>query len=1820
MPAPVTPTPIINDVIPPSPAPDPAAKISFKPAIIVGVVGIIATLIFALFAYKLARQGVNRQISGSEGIESAQVLLDSSSIGKLEVAPTETIDVNGLLSANAGFILQPSTRPDNPVRGQFYYDDATNTCYYYNGSEFVPLSGDKISELLAEGNTTELTQLFTDIFNRIDSEEITNIIGGGDTGGETGGDTGGTVDLNFPFLTGTNVAGLQSERALTAGSNIKIEDFGPNGVLVVSLADELNFAKVNTPIVDGGGQTLNLISDVGINLNVGEQTYLSIDNTGNVRLHAYNCSAGLNGGSLTTTSNGTLVCDDDAGTVGGPISGTGTTGRVPVWTTSSTLGDSQLQDNTTNLTSLVRFVVQQGQLDLGQAGSAAGSIKLFNASNGFSTTLQSNSSQAANLTFTLPSTGGNNGDCLTSTGGGALAFNSCSAGSVTSINGQTGAITFQGTGNEVEVDNSGGTFTLGIDDDLVVANTLAVDTNTLSVNGAIDAVGIGISPSASYKLLVGGSLRANGDVVVANAGSSTGSLRYSASATTSHVITLPEATGTVCLTTGNCSAGVGAAPSNSNFIAFSADANLSNERVLQGTTGNITLANNGTNVTIDLGSSPTVSSLQLNNSAAIATLRYAPLAGSAATFTLPDTAGVNDTICLLTLNNCVNASGVTTAGGSTNQIAKFTASGEIGNSSISDNGTTVTLGSGVNLLSSGNVTFDTNTLFLNASSNQVALGGLSANELLTLNGRVSLQETTAPTATGNFGKVYVKASDSKLYFMDDGGTEYDLTAGALGGDPFVQGGNGFGTTATLGTTDGQALSIITGNTSRLTVGATGAISASSSLAGDLFTISNTSSSNGADGLAINTTSTNNATQPLNVQSNALVVTGAGRVGIGVAAPGSSVFEVSGSVSGVSAIFSGKVQGADGASGSDYVTYQQLDDLVSSGSGGPFGNVFTNGGNQFGTTTKLGTTDSQDLILIAGGFLQEVMRIMTDGGLQMVGKATGSAPSVSGASTAKLYYNTTDNRLKVSLNAAAYDNICMQTLANCTGATSAGIAGAIQFSGGSGSFSADASNFFFDDSTNRLGLGTSTTTNANLTVNGGASASSLLLQNTATGTGSTDGLAVSIDNSGVGMIKNFENAALQFATNNTVRGQFTGDGSLLLSGLASAPAVSTSGNGSLFYNSTTNRFQTSANGGAYDNVCLETLANCGGGASSSGATGSVQFSDGSGGFSADASNFFWDDTNNRLGVGTATPTATIDAVFTGSQASGSVVKGSQTGSITSNIEQTGNVLNVSRSITSDISSGSAVSRGNTSGIEYSGETTQSVSHTIANNSSRVLIVTFATCCNSISSVPSTVTYAGQAMTQIANQRIHTDSSFEQRVLIYKLVDPPVGTANITSTFGDGPFGHMGGIDYYNVAASSTVTTNNGSSGTATVSATTTTADQLVAVMAVESSFPTVNGTGQTQFFAYNEGIHSGSSSYQTGQSGTTTSSWTMSSEQWGTAAVVMAGTSNNLTVSGAVASISSNCVAGAGGCLDSAVTLNVDQQNTGSTGTVVKIQNAGSGNSLVVDSTALVITGSGNVGIGDAAPADLLDVNGDIRVGTGTTGCVKDSDGTVIAGSCSSDLRLKTNINNLGSILDKFGKLRTVTFNWRSSEYPEYSFGNQLQTGFIAQEVQELFPGLVSVDQRGNLTLDYTTLSILNTAASVEMKQELDELKNELEQMINQDAKLTNLNVSGNTLIEGKLVVIGDTTFKGRLTVEGDIMVKRHLLGNTDTRGSITVEPGKTEATYQFANPYNEAPNVIVAPVNGFAPRYRIETTREGFKIYLEDAPGEALSFNYQVQG
>ena len=163
------------------------------------------------------------------------------------------------------------------------------------------------------------------------------------------------------------------------------------------------------------------------------------------------------------------------------------------------------------------------------------------------------------------------------------------------------------------------------------------------------------------------------------------------------------------------------------------------------------------------------------------------------------------------------------------------------------------------------------------------------------------------------------------------------------------------------------------------------------------------------------------------------------------------------------------------------------------------------------------------------------------------------------------------------------------------------------------------------------------------------------------------------------------------------------------------------------------------------------------------------------------------------------------------------------------------------------------------------------------------------------------------------------------------------------------------------------------------------------------------------------------------------------------------------------------------------------------GTATLALNADGGN------VNLIQGGTGNVGIGTSAPADKLDADGDIRVGTSTTnGCLKNNNGGTITGTCSSDLRFKRNVTPFPSVLKNFQQLRPVNYFWRANDFPNRGFGPKQDYGLIAQDVEKVLPDLVSTDPQGFKQIDYAKLPLLTIQAIKELSAQNETLKARLD--------------------------------------------------------------------------------------------------------------------------
>lgn len=91
-------------------------------------------------------------------------------------------------------------------------------------------------------------------------------------------------------------------------------------------------------------------------------------------------------------------------------------------------------------------------------------------------------------------------------------------------------------------------------------------------------------------------------------------------------------------------------------------------------------------------------------------------------------------------------------------------------------------------------------------------------------------------------------------------------------------------------------------------------------------------------------------------------------------------------------------------------------------------------------------------------------------------------------------------------------------------------------------------------------------------------------------------------------------------------------------------------------------------------------------------------------------------------------------------------------------------------------------------------------------------------------------------------------------------------------------------------------------------------------------------------------------------------------------------------------------------------------------------------------------------------------------------------------NCVSDLRYKKNITQLQNSLINVLRLKGVNYDWRIQEFPEQAFTTQRQTGFIAQELEQVYPEMVMTDDKGFKSVDYSRL----TPVLVEAIKELNE--------------------------------------------------------------------------------------------------------------------------------
>lgn len=596
-------------------------------------------------------------------------LAEIAKASTLVVDASKTLSINGQLKVNNGFIVVPSGQPTSAVPGQIYYDQASNELNYYNGSQFVSLT------------TSQQQQI-----------NVTSIAGA--SGALT---LGGGLTQAGNTLSNSGVLSIQGQTgsvSFTAGPGLAISG------TTLSSTGVLSFGGAAGNIAVGSGLSLtgNTLNNSGIvSVTSGTPAALTVTNDGAGNLTISNTASG--GAGVSTPG--------------------GTTDRLAKFTGASIIADSLITDNGT-------VVTINGNLAVTGATTLSTPLGVTSGGTG-ANTLTSNGVLIGNGTSAITSvTAGGAGLCLVS-GAGAPSWQACPG--VQTINGLSGVVSISnasGVGSTITI-NDASTSGKGI------AQFNA--TNFSASGGVINTIqNIDVTATPTFAgLTLNGTLNANGNTVLGD--------------------------------------------SNADTLTVNA--------ILQG----------GSPLTFE---GATADAFEL-------TFAIANLTADR-TITLPDESG---TVCLSSGNCAGVGGGVTTAGGTTNRLAKFTGAQAIGDSIISDDGSTVTVAGTLAV----NVIVPSSAMVVGATTQNLTLQGATTT-LSSTSGGVTNSLVFATPSGGNKSITVPNASGTICLTSGN-------CAGVGGTGDVLQGGNSFGTTMTLGSNDAFGFNLETSGTARLSIAADG---------------------------------------------------------------------------------------------------------------------------------------------------------------------------------------------------------------------------------------------------------------------------------------------------------------------------------------------------------------------------------------------------------------------------------------------------------------------------------------------------------------------------------------------------------------------------------------------------------------------------------------------------------------------------------------------------------------------------------------------------------------------------------------------------------------------------------------------------------------------------------------------------------------------------------------------------------------------------------------------------------------------------------------
>jgi fibronectin-binding autotransporter adhesin len=801
-----------------------------------------------------------------------------------------------------------------------------------------------------------------------------------------------------------------------------------------------------TVVVGTGGAGSNLTTDA----TGGLLSVVSSPNfTGSVTAVGVNASSGLLQGSAGLTVTGAAINLNVSSNFATNINTGTSTGAVNIGNGSA--GAIGLQSANALTVATTNFNLSGGALTVGTSGTQA-SLALTTGTASRSVVIQGLApSTAGNATINIPSIPGSSSDtvCL-------LTLNNCSGGS-----GSSGVTTTGGTSNFIAK------FT----------GSAAIGNSSIFDDGTGVSVGYtGTAPAALFNVGASNQFQVSsaGAVTAVGVNSGTGLLQGSAGLTvTGAAINLNASSNFATnINTGTSTGAINIGNNNAGAIS------LLSGGALTVTSSNLSLSSGA----LAVGVSGTQASLTLTTGTASRSVIIQGLAPSTAgngTIQIPSIPGsTTDTVCLLTLNNCNGGSGgtgVTTAGGTTNYLSKFTGSSAIGNSILYDSGTGVTVSTtanttptglfnvgstnqfqvssagavtavGVNsgtglIQGSGGLTVNGGAVSLNASSNfatnintgsstgMINIGNGSAGAISLLSGGALTVTTTNFGVSGSTLTVGAASSTATLKLSNNSNANFTnvVATAPSGSDQTIT----IPATTNVGGTDTVCLLLLnncnggSGGTGVTTAGGTANYLAKFN---GTSTIANSILYDSGTGVTISTVANTTPAGLLNVGStNQFQVSSAGAVtAVGVNS-GTGLIQGTGGLT-----LAGSVNINTSGSGVTNINTGTGTGAINIGNN-TAGAISLQSGTTLGvTTTNFNLTTGANTTLMVGNNGSQASLTLATATANRSIIIQGAAPSTAGNATINI----------PSIPGASSDSFCLLTLANCVGA-----GGAVSTSGG-----------------------------------------------------------------------------------------------------------------------------------------------------------------------------------------------------------------------------------------------------------------------------------------------------------------------------------------------------------------------------------------------------------------------------------------------------------------------------------------------------------------------------------------------------------------------------------------------------------------------------------------------------------------------------------------------------------------------------------------------------------------------------------------------------